>query len=177
MLGTKASYDEIQARWGYSELRSDRWKHRCANLVPQLRDRAFAGVPFDQLNTEQREEARHYLYACRPKFADVAKCHSEYECQAWSKEDVCRLRLPKAMNPREVSLVEYANSPAADNPEDARSAASLRLGSAFVPDPEAIIVCRPSEVSYLVDGYTRAILFIRFAEPDRMILAWAPPID
>lgn len=178
--GYMASSIEIKARWAYSELTSSRiaWLYRKHDL-DGLDEMAADGVDFEQLNSGHRQRLVGLLHAVRPDLPTSVDTHHGYVLDTWSKGRLCQAfaiahfntPLRKTYLPFFDFLNRARDTGPGGTPEagDPRVAADAIAGST-VPEWGAIAVF--DFPNLLIDGYLRAVLFMRDAPDSATLPVW-----
>lgn len=171
--GLRITPEEVKARWTYSELGSVRWKddrkheYRLLADDPLLLARA-SGRQFHELESELITRLHQNSSHAVGRLTAYLGHFPSFVCEGWSKEQIENSWVVPALNPTPpgpAPFLEMLNGPV-DNPETHPIAAANRIegrGVSPVLEPPVVIpIAYGSEVgSMLLDGTTRAILFVR----------------
>lgn len=182
MQNAVADRDEVKARWGYSELFSQRFARDYAsvNLSAGLRDRASKKADFsDLLPSERAELVRMLSSGPRNGLAASLDAIETFQCSAWSKEELVRIWAISAFDPNgKQHIIPYlsflAGPRLSNDPNDPRSAADLVATTIPFKQDTPGIVTSLSSVPVLVDGYCRSVLFMRSENTLERFLVWVP---
>lgn len=182
MLGVEADRDEVKARWGYSELFSQRFAkdYASASLSTSLRDKVAKQADFSDLLLSERAELVHMLSSGpRNGLAAMLDSVETFRCSAWSKDDLGRVWAIRAFDPNgKQHIIPYlsflAGPRLANDPNDPRSTADqVATTTPFKQDTPGIVTSL-SSVPVLVDGYCRSVLFMRSENTHERFLVWVP---
>lgn len=176
------SADELKARWAYSELRSSRQSHNySAVLSPSIRNMAKQSQPFEIVGRAHWGELIAALHRVRgTKFADTVQRCSEgrYRREFWTPSALLSCRTLPEYN--WVPFFSFLAQPICRDADgkarrdDPRTASNtIQADVAFNP-AEAAIAVRVGGQLVLIDGYLRAIVWLR--HPENPFPVWTPAI-
>ena len=177
-VGDQAAPAEVRARWAYSELRSDSRFASTYTADKRLFDESNAGTRFDDLSPTDKADLETVTSTERTGlFAAVAQA-KEFECQSWTKAQICRCFVVPALDPQRmgqsVPLISLLASPRFNRTDDPRDAAdNVPLGTPFV-QIEAVCIVPTANGPTIIDGTGRAILFLRTPNLGDELLVWFP---
>jgi hypothetical protein len=170
----------VKARWAYSELASPRFGPGYAGSGPQhLFDAANAGKPFSILTAADHSELVRMLNIRRPQFAANVDASPLYFCVELTRGQVAQLWALPTFGPPNCPAIPFMdfflNTYGVGN---VSSAADPRFatptGKSLPTDHEPVIVIRATMRHFLLDGYGRAVAFMRATNTADRLLAWCP---
>lgn len=178
--GYMASSIEVKARWAYSELTSSRaasaYRHHELDGLDRM---AATGVAFEQLSPGQRQKLVGLLHLVRTQLPDTADMHHTYVLDAWSKGRLCQAFAISHFNtPSRIGhlpFLDFLNRARDTGPDGAPDDSDPRVvadqvRSSTAPEWGAIAVSEFPNL--LIDGYLRAILFMRDAPDAATLPVW-----
>jgi hypothetical protein len=170
-----ATVDEMKSRWVYSELGSPRWGEAYAQLrghTPLL-EKATLHVPFSSLGDEEREQLLEYApRSSRRGLMGRLGNHASYRLERWTKTQIRALHTTPHHGSIPFDDFLAGGPKPGEEPTDAREAAKA-LG--YHPDKwEAAIVVGKRGDYMLLDGYTRAVAYMRAAPSSAKLAVWVP---
>jgi hypothetical protein len=177
--------DYVRARWAYSELLSIVQGHKYQGPgVPELREKARQGVPFEALDQEDCNLLLDRWHAARGVdiFTQALAGISEFQLAHWKRDDlVAVLVIPHFVR----DIVSESIATAVQVPfgawietEPVRPLHQWHARYAAIsppsPQTDPITVGRIGEKFFLLDGYHRAVAFWNRIDPDSQLLAYVP---
>jgi hypothetical protein len=170
-----ATVDEMKSRWVYSELGSPRWGEAYAQLrghTPLL-EKATLHVPFSSLGDEEREQLLEYApRSSRRGLMGRLGNHASYRLERWTKTQIRALHTTPHHGSIPFDDFLAGGPKPGEEPTDAREAAKA-LG--YHPDKwEAATVVGKRGDYMLLDGYTRAVAYMRAAPSSAKLAVWVP---
>jgi len=178
--GHMASSIEVKARWAYSELTSSRvsWLYRQHDL-DGLDDMAAAGVDFERMSKKHRQRLVDLLHAVRPGLPALVDTHHGYVLDSWSKGRLCQAFAIAHFNTplRETYLpfFDFLNRARDTGAGGTQETSDPRVAADKVTDstmPEWGAIAVFDFPNLLVDGYLRAVLFMRDAPNSATLPVW-----
>lgn len=182
--GTKATMQEVRARWAYGEISSDRFgpKYRAHSISKAILDCADNHAAFEDVDPSRWAELDTLLDLARPGeylHGDLRQWPS-FVCSHWTKRDLENAFAIRAFNkpyPYPLPYIDFykglPNTGANQRAEDS----DPRVQAFRTPDyPQA----EPGVAQLfqgrhlLVDGYLRSIIFMRQDKPDLRFAVWVP---
>lgn len=171
----------VKARWAFAELCSPRFGKFYAGSGPQhLFDAAAAGAPFSSLTPADHDQLVQMLDVGRnPQFASNVASSPLYYCASLTRGQVAQLwALPLFGPPPNHPAIPFmdffldtygsGNTAAESDPRLSPSSTALTA------DHEPVIVIRASQRHFLLEGYGRAIAFMRANDRNDRLRAWCP---
>lgn len=174
---------ELQARWAYAELDSERFGANFSGPeLDRLRGEKARGKTFDQIDRADHAALVRLLYSSRDAgLIGAVSAASNYRAEEWTKVQFTRIFVvPHYGNGRFVPYAEFyfgapRTGPDGSLDEDDARVQALRIPAA--PDPqdvERLILVRRQGLLVLVEGYLRSVVFMRSPDPNLLIPVWAP---
>jgi hypothetical protein len=176
MLGSKITRRDLKARWAFGEFREPRWKSKYLPLNP---DKIRIGVEFKDLTEAELDHLAWMLDQYRVAFTPALNVSDVYECVEWTKDQLSRTYTVPRMAPsrrERIPFLSFLCCPRfpQDGLFDPRAMAdTIPFHTPFICK-HPIIVVPNSGQDILLEGYTRAVLFMRTPELDRKIPVWYP---
>jgi hypothetical protein len=175
-----ASSVEVKARWAYSELSSSRAGAVYRRYELDGLDRMAAqSVGFDQLGRAQRMRLANVLDAVRTQLAEMADMHHSYVLDAWSKGRLAQAFAVSHFNtPSRIGhlpFLDFLNRAPEAGPDGAPDGGDPRVVADRVTDsamPEWGAIAVSDFPNLLIDGYLRAVLFMRHAPDSATLPVW-----
>lgn len=181
MIGTRATAQEIKARWAYSEIPSSRFgKHYVGHTPAHLDGLARSGAPFSQVASTDWPTLVSLIenFGRDKSFVDNIDVNGgpHYVCAGWGVQDLLNcLTIPVFdQAPYPVFLSRPPNRDALGQVDDADPrycAYNLPFSPHFTQSEPAIVI-RPGGANMLLEGYLRSILWLRL--PTTPFLVWLP---
>jgi hypothetical protein len=141
----------------------------------------YAGIKFEEIAAEDHEILINLLYSARNQpFVDCVNLASHFMLESWSKIEISRVYVIGYYGKGDfIPFPEfYFGAPLTDDAGEmvANDARVKALGVPFAEPNivEPIIVVPYNENYLLLEGYLRALLFMRWNDPDIRIPVWKP---
>lgn len=170
VVGSRVPTEEVLARWAFSESRSVRWAKHYVGTT--------SAAQFEDLTPAEKTALVNALVGYRGDFVNHARQYAKYELQDWTKPQLERAYTVSRMAPNRNSNIPFLSflaCPRFQEESDPRVQAD-RISFDTPFDPEPIIVVRPQSLNILLEGYLRAVLFMRSSNPGETIKVWYPVI-
>jgi hypothetical protein len=165
----------MKTRWVYSELGSPRWNEAYTQLKGHtpLAEKAAQHVPFSSLSDEEREQLLEYApKSSRRGLMGRLGAHASYRLERWTKTQI------RALNttPQHGSIPFDEFLAGAPKPgEEATDARVTANALGYHPDKwEAVTVVGKRGDYTLLDGYTRAVAYMRAAPSSAKLAVRVP---
>ena len=174
MEGQRISAKELKARWAHGEMWRDRWREYYSRSNPE---KIRPGAPFDELTPVEKRHLEAMLSSVRETMAPELDRFEVYACQSWTKDQLGRTWTIADVSPdrrSNIPLLSYLACPRFDEFADPRVQADRVPFDAPFEQTEPVIVLPYGQMPILIEGYLRAVLFMRFPNPDAKILVWFP---
>lgn len=182
--GTKATTQEIRARWAYGEISSDRFglKYRAHPISQAILDCADNHAAFEDVDKSHWAELDSLLDRARPneQLHTLLRQWPSFECARWSKGDFASVLAIPAFNKaqgRPFPYIDFYNG-LPDTGANQRAEESDPRVQAFrtpdYPQTEPGVAQLLNGQLILVDGYLRSIIFMRQKNPDLRFAVWVP---
>lgn len=186
--GTKATTQEVRARWAYGEMSSDRFgpKYRAHNISRAILDCADNQAAFEDVDASHWAELDQLLDLARPNEAlhTGLRQWQSFECANWTKADFATVLAIPAFNKPHQWPIPYLDF---YNGLPNTGARNGTLGFAEDSDPRVQAFRTPDHPQgepavtqllngrpMLVDGYLRSIIFMRQDKPQLRFAVWVP---
>jgi hypothetical protein len=173
-LPLRISFENMKARWAYSELDAERftaWYEPFRPKYPTVFEQKQAKIPFDDLTSDEQDSlVEMNEYARGALQAQLTR--SDYELQYWTREHLSSVYALSQMCGGQYRLfAEFAATPPdPSNPGDPRKRATQCRDPFQQTDPVIVSVLPHGHT--LVEGYTRSLHFWRYRNPAMKLLAW-----
>lgn len=184
MIGREIEKKELQARWAYTELTSVRFK---SNYEPSANSDLFYkaenGVDFSSLTADERDRLVKLHEKYRRGFLPLME-FARFSCESWSKLQLASIWALPAFDPNgkqhPIPFLTFLALPRLNNLDGTPDNGDPRREADKVPtdqgfgQTEPLVVGLLGTVPILIDGYCRAVLFMRSENPAAQLLVWIP---
>jgi hypothetical protein len=182
--GTKASTQEVRARWAYGEMTSARFgpKYRNHGVKQAILDCAVNHAAFDDVDRSHWPELDRLLGLARPGeylHGDLNQW-SLFKCSHWTKtelENALAIRAFNKPNPDPLPYIDFykglPNTGANQRAEDSDPRVQA-FRTPDYPQAEPAVAQLVNGKNLLVDGYLRSIIFMRQDKPELRFAVWVP---
>ena len=187
--GTKASTQQVRARWAYGEICSPRFgaKYRAQAISQPILDCANQSAKFDDVDQQYWSELDSLLELARPGeyLHQELKKWQCFECAHWNETDLGACLAIRAFNmPRQTHHLPYMdfyngkpNTGRAQGAWGFAEDSDPRVQAFRTPDLpqcEPAVAIQHANSFLLVEGYLRSIIFMRQRDLKRKFAVWIP---
>jgi hypothetical protein len=172
---------EVLGRWAYTEVvkgegtLAAHYDNR--DGVEELRKQRQDGAPYDALTNAEKHLLAFLCAVVRPvPFTLYASAIRRFELIQLTKDQLSALlvmpQVDAALNGKFVRFEDFAISPAPKSPKDCRNV--KQPAGEYTKPVDALTVGGSPQSGVLIDGYHRAMAFMRWASQDATIAAYVP---